>query len=287
MGQYTQAIQQLYVSYFSRPADVGGLQYWEDIAASTHGDLSQISNAFANSAENLASLAGNTSLQIVDQLYVNLFGRHAEAGGLKYWSDLLDQKLISQEHIVEALGAGAQGSDAVALHSKVTAAIAFTAALDTPAEVLAYDGAQALANVKLFLSSIVDTSGVVAATAPAGSLLQVISHLQDPQMASALGIKGIAVGEPMPGTVKGVAVGEPHPGVAVGEPNPAAQGIAVGEPNPAAQGFAVGEHNPAAQGFAVGEPHPGAAQGFAVGEPAPELVKLVGVDTAGVHLPGM
>lgn len=280
MGQYTQSIQQLYVSYFSRPADAAGLQYWEDFAAQHKGDLSQISNAFANSAENLARLADKGSLEIVDQMYVSLFGRHAEAGGLKYWADLLDQKAISQEHIVEVLGAGAQGSDATALHSKVMAAIAFTSALDTPIETQSYSGAQAIANAQLFLSSIVDTGTFLSALSASGTMNKVIDHLLDPQMGSSLGIKGIAVGEPMPGTGgKGVAVGEPHPGtIAVGEPNPGAATIAVGEPHPG-QGIAIGEPNPAAQGFAVGEPHPG-AQGFAIGEPSPvDMVKLIGLET--------
>lgn len=281
MGQYTQSIQQLYVSYFSRPADAAGLQYWEDFAAQHKGDLNLISNAFAHSAENLARLADKGSLQIVDELYVSLFGRHAEAGGLKYWADLLDQKAISQEHIVEALGAGARGSDAVALNNKVMAAIAFTSALDTPAEILSYTGAQAIANAQLFLSSIVDTGTFLNALSASGTMNKVIDHLLDPQMGTSIGIKGIAVGEPMPGTGgKGVAVGEPHPGtIAEGEPHSGST-IAVGEPHPG-QGIAVGEPHPSAQGFAVGEPHPG-AQGFAIGEPSPaDFVKLIGFDTLG------
>ncbi len=280
MGQYTQSIQQLYVSYFSRPADAAGLQYWEDFAEQHKGDLSQISHAFANSAENLARLAEKDSLQIVDEMYVSLFGRHAEAGGLKYWADLLDQKAISQEHIVEALSAGARGNDAAALQNKVMAAIAFTAALDTPAEIQSYSGAQAIANAQLFLSSIVDTGTFIGALSASGSMNKVIDRLLDPHMASSLGIKGIAVGEPMPGTGgKGVAVGEPHPGtIAVGEPHPGST-IAVGEPHPG-QGIAVGEPHPS-QGFAVGEPHPG-VQGFAIGEPSPaDFVKLIGFDSTG------
>jgi Domain of unknown function (DUF4214) len=232
MGQYAQAIQQLYVSYFSRPADKAGLAYWEGVVEKAKGDLSQISAAFSQSNEYRDMYAGKSHAEIIDQVYVNLFGRHAEEGGKAYWTDLLDKKALSIDHIVESLASGARGNDMMALKYKVTTALSFSVALDTPQEIAGFSSSRAISGAKDLLASVVDASSLISVLAPGGKLEKLLSNIATNF--------GIAVGEPHPG--QGVAVGEPHPG----------QGIAVGEPHPG-------------QGIAVGEPHPG--QGIAVGEP--------------------
>ncbi len=250
MGIYTSAIQQLYVSYFARPADAGGLQFWEDQAARDPAALTQLANAFAHSNEYQSAMQGKSMQELVDQVYQNLFGRHAEADGLKYWGELLDNKTLSISNVVTQIANGAKGGDADVFAAKVLAATDFT-------QLLAQQTADVYQSTlaKELLQNIVSQKDVQNLLD--GGLDKIIKQM----MAQA----GVAVGEPNP---NGVAVGEPNPnGIAVGEPNPnAGQGIAVGEPHP--QGIAVGEPNPGAHaGFAVGEPHPG--MGFAVGEPHP------------------
>lgn len=164
-GQYTTQIQQLYVAYFNRPADPAGLQYWDSVVTANKGSTTAVSAAFAASAEYTSSFAGLTTVQVVNQIYQNLFGRAAEPGGLLYWSLLLDQKSISLSNAVTQIAGGAQGTDLVSYNSKVTAATAFTNALDTNAEIVGYSGAAALAIARSFLSGVTDATTLAAAIA--------------------------------------------------------------------------------------------------------------------------
>lgn len=246
MGQYTQAIQKLYVSYFSRPADSAGLAYWESAISNNKGDLSSISDAFSHSAEYRDAFAGKSNTDVIDQVYLNLFGRHAEDSGKAFWSGLLDHHTLSIDHIVEALANSARGSDMVAVSRKVMTAEAFTSALATDPQIQSYNNSFGLSVAKELLLSVVDDASYnqVMTSSLKKTLDTLLLHFVDP----------------------GVAIGEPNPdaGVAIGEPNSNAT-IAVGEPH-SGQGIAVGELHPTA-GFALGEPTPGAT-------PA---AKLVGV----------
>lgn len=161
MGRYTQAVQQLYVAYFNRPADSGGLAYWEGVIASQSGSVAAISAAFSQSAEYIAAYAGMNNAQIVDQVYHNLFGRQAESGGLAYWVPLLDRRAITIDNVVTQVAAGAQGSDAVAYSSKVAAATTFTAFL-TDSSI--YAGSAASQVAKSYISAITDNASMLAAT---------------------------------------------------------------------------------------------------------------------------
>ena len=76
-------IQKLYIAYFNRPADPGGLTYWTAQLAGG-ATMTQIANSFSASAEYQAIYAGKSNLVLIDQLYQNLFGRTSDAGGLLY-----------------------------------------------------------------------------------------------------------------------------------------------------------------------------------------------------------
>lgn len=154
MGLYTQAIQKLYVAYFNRPADAAGLQYWETVAASQNGELTQISSAFSKSAEYIAAYAGKTSAEVVSQVYSNLFGRTAEPGGLAYWAPLLNRGAITVDSVVTAVAGGALGADAVAYAQKVNAATVFTNNLNTPERNESYNGDAALSVAKAFIATV-------------------------------------------------------------------------------------------------------------------------------------
>jgi len=86
---YTSQIEQLYVAYFDRPADVAGLAYWNNALNANGGNTAVISAQFSVQPEYTATFSGLTNDQIVNLIYVNLFHRSAESAGLRYWSDLL------------------------------------------------------------------------------------------------------------------------------------------------------------------------------------------------------
>lgn len=167
MGVYTQAVQQLYVAYFNRPADVAGLAYWEGVVAKANGDTSAVSAAFAASAEYKAAYANMDAYHVVAQVYQNLFGHAPDLPGLNFWGQALLNGQMTVDNVVTQIAAGAQGTDMTAYNNKVTAATSFTAALDTPAEVLAYNGDAANAAAKAFVSSVTDDASLAAAIAPA------------------------------------------------------------------------------------------------------------------------
>jgi|GEM_PF-851681 len=160
------AVQQLYVSYFGRPADPAGLDYWTNIVEA-QDSTAAVSATFAASAEYKAAYEGKTNAQIVDQLYTNLFGRPADATGRAYWVDLLDKGTIKVDTIVYEVSLAALTTDKEAVENKVAAATAFTAALDTEAEVAGYSGDAALVLAKAFITGVTTDATLATATEPA------------------------------------------------------------------------------------------------------------------------
>jgi len=166
-------IQGLYIAYFNRPADFLGLQFWTDAANKAGGNINAVANAFAASTEYTTLYAGMSTPQIIDTIYMNLFGRHAELDGIKFWGSALDNKVLGIGNIAYQIMKGAQDTvggfqDATAVANKVIAATAFYNALDTSAEVIAYNGTAADNVVKTWLSGVTDQASLDAATSDAG-----------------------------------------------------------------------------------------------------------------------
>lgn len=166
MGVYTNAVQQLYVAYFGRPADAAGLAYWEGVVTKANGSTAAVSAAFAASAEYKAAYAGLDAYHVVAQVYQNLFGHAPDLAGLNFWGQALIAGQMTVDNVVTEIAKGAQGTDLTAYNNKVAAATAFSAALDTPAEVLAYSGDAANAAAKNFIAGVTDDASLKAAIDP-------------------------------------------------------------------------------------------------------------------------
>ena len=164
---YDNAVQQMYVAYFNRPADATGLAFWTKAITAANGSTAAVATAFSQSAEYTNEYKGMTNAQIVDQVYQNLFGRGATDSGAKFWIDGLDKKTITIADVVTAVAAGAQGTDKTAFNNKVIAATQFTDALDTAAEKAGYSGDDANAIAKDFLAGITTNATLSAAIEPA------------------------------------------------------------------------------------------------------------------------
>lgn len=167
-ADYHRVVQQIYVGYFGRPADVGGLDWHAKVllAAGAPLDIGGIARAygsnamlraeidsFGTSAESAALYPGNNA-QFIEGLYRNLFGRAADAGGLAYWVDLLDRQLITRASAAIQLMSGAVGSDTVIIANKTSAASAFTTRIATPIQERGYDGLAANAVVRTMLGQV-------------------------------------------------------------------------------------------------------------------------------------
>ncbi len=161
------AVQELYVAYFGRPADTAGLDYWTNVVAAQNGSTAAVSASFAKQPEYIVAYYNLTSAQIVDKIYLNMFGRGASTtDGRSYWVDLLAAGRVSIDVIVAEVANGARGTDAEAVENKVVAATAFTAALDTPAENAGYAGESALNLAKAFITGVTSDATLTSAIAP-------------------------------------------------------------------------------------------------------------------------
>ncbi|MEI8186953.1 MAG: DUF4214 domain-containing protein [Chlorobiaceae bacterium] len=181
MSVNTKNIQQLYVAYFGRPADVLGLAYWENVVAAANGNIQAVSSSFAASAEYKATFAGLNTMQIVNAVYNNLFHRDAEPGGLLYWSNLLAQGAITIDNVVTQIANGAQTTDKIALADKVDAAVNFTNAMVTTAQILSYNGTPALAIAKSWLAGIYDATSETTALASLDTTIASLATAATPQ----------------------------------------------------------------------------------------------------------
>lgn len=154
-------VQALYIAYFNRPADFLGLPF-QVAQAELHG-LQAVADNFAASPEYLAQYEGMGAAQIINTIYMNLFGRAAEPAGIEFWGGHYNSGLLSLGTIALAIFNGAQNDDLVAVNNKVAAAEAFYAALDTSEEIVAYSGDDANLVAKAWMSTITTDASLEAA----------------------------------------------------------------------------------------------------------------------------
>jgi hypothetical protein len=144
-GQQTELI---YIGYFNRSADGGGLLFWEgqESSAQVGGQsaavaLTNVANSFAPQAETWALYPflsnphpnfGDPTVQaglnaFIENVYSNLFGHAADSGGLAYWFGQIESSAVGLGAAVLAIANGAKGADATVLQNKITVALDFTA----------------------------------------------------------------------------------------------------------------------------------------------------------------
>lgn len=173
-SDYSTVVQQLYVSYFGRPADPIGLANLSsaldaasaptnlaglEAAYSTNSAVNNLINSFGSSAESTALYAGDT-LSFVSAIYANLFSRAPDFSGLLFWSNAIDSGAVSKgQAALDIAAAGLMGgeNDALVFTNKVTVASTFTSLIDTGFELVGYSGAQAAAQARSLLGSVTDT----------------------------------------------------------------------------------------------------------------------------------
>jgi hypothetical protein len=166
MADQTTLVEQLYVAYFSRPADTAGLAYWNGVLNTNPDGLQAISQAFSASAEYKAMYSQSTNAEIVNQVYLNLFGRPAEQAGIDFWADKLNTHVITVDNVVTQIAAGALDTDKFAYDAKVAVSTTFTAHLDQPFEVAAYSGAHSNQLAANFIATVKDLASAANASDP-------------------------------------------------------------------------------------------------------------------------
>lgn len=177
--EYNDAVQQLYVSYFGRAADTGGLTNFSSALATanapkdiiglnsayaTSSTIKSLVDAFGTSTESSNLYTGGTAA-FVTAIFQNVLSRAPQTAGLDFWSSALDSGTLTRGNAALAIMAGAfantstQGLlDAALISSKIRVASNFTFALDTPTEVQNYRGAVAASAARSMLATVSGTT---------------------------------------------------------------------------------------------------------------------------------
>ncbi|MEO3386341.1 CBM35 domain-containing protein [Mesorhizobium sp. CAU 1741] len=160
------SIQGIYVALFGRPADPAGLEFFNDLT-NEGADLTPIIGALTATDEFVARFDGMSDAAVINAIYLSLYGRDADAGGLAFFLAELQAGRQTIETIAINILDGAQGDDRVTLQNKLDAANMFTAQLDMDTEVDAYAGDFAIQVGQEFLESVgfgASTRATVAST---------------------------------------------------------------------------------------------------------------------------
>lgn len=122
---YLDLAQSLYIAYYGRAADQGGLEFWADKIQ--EDGLEPVLADFGNSAEFQDRFADLSNEELVDNLYQQLFDRSADIEGLQFYVGVLESGDKNLAEIAYEILQGAQEPDSTTLASKLEAANAYTA----------------------------------------------------------------------------------------------------------------------------------------------------------------
>lgn len=168
VSDYYDVVQKIYVGYFGRPADAGGLAFFAGRflalgaptsitsmgnAYNSSADVRALIDVFGTSAESAALYPGDNGT-FMDAVYRNLFGREADSAGKTFWVAQLDAGNVTRANAAVNIMAGAQGTDVEIVNKKTAVARYFTGALATPVQQIAYSGLDANAGVRTMLGTV-------------------------------------------------------------------------------------------------------------------------------------
>lgn len=185
---YTALVQQLYISYFGRPADTYGLQAFttqlDTLGAPTTaaeldalvqsqptGAIAQLVNSFSASPESVALYGTGTSIleisKFVNAIYNNVLHRDADTGGGTYWINAIMSGALTKANAALAITNGALANtseqglrDAATVKNTLSVATEFTDSLDSIPKINAYAGDAAAAAARGLLLGVSDTTVV-------------------------------------------------------------------------------------------------------------------------------
>ncbi|WP_157778654.1 DUF4214 domain-containing protein [Massilia violaceinigra] len=172
---YIGLTQALYVGYFGRPADVGGLKSFQSQLAAlgapesvrefsaryaTDAAVKNLIDSFGTSAESNALYAGDNKT-FVKAIFSNLLNRAPSLSGLEFWSAAIDSGELTRANASLSIMAGAlantsiQGqNDARLVEAKIYVASNFTFALESDSFDAAYEGAGAATIARNLLGTV-------------------------------------------------------------------------------------------------------------------------------------
>jgi alpha-tubulin suppressor-like RCC1 family protein len=193
---YATVVQQLYVAYFGRPADAGGLVNFEAAlaAAGAPADIAQLTSAYGSNpavkslidgfgtSDESNRLYGGDTQAFVKAVYQSIFNRAPLAAGLKFWTDSIDSGTLTKGNAALSIMAGAltnqsaQGLiDGAAVRNKIAVGAYFTDSLVLPANVNGYRGQAAAAAARALLAAVDNATDTAAYQATVAATLAKLS----------------------------------------------------------------------------------------------------------------
>lgn len=117
------SVHQMYVAYYGRLADIGGLIFWANRFDETN-DLTETFSAFGNSTEFLDKYGHLDNEALIHSLYQQMFNRNADSEGLAFYLDKLETGAASLATIAKQVidGISHDSTDAVIFDNKITMA---------------------------------------------------------------------------------------------------------------------------------------------------------------------
>ncbi|HEX8614445.1 MAG TPA: DUF4214 domain-containing protein [Telluria sp.] len=178
---YAALAQALYVGYFGRAADVGGLASFQaQLAAmgapsslnalgAMYGSDARVRtliDSFGASSESQALYTGDNQA-FVKAIYRNVLNRDADQAGLDFWSHAIDAGSLTRANASLSIMAGAKSNgspqglaDATLVDAKISVASNFTYALESTGVGATYAGAGAAGIARGLLGSVNPASDV-------------------------------------------------------------------------------------------------------------------------------
>lgn len=112
-------IQKAYITYYGRPADQNGLEYWADQLDTAQGELSSVIDAFGTSLEFTERFSELDSETLINNIYQQAFSRDADEGGTAFYLERLESGEATLASIALQILDGAQNDDVLVLQKKI------------------------------------------------------------------------------------------------------------------------------------------------------------------------
>lgn len=171
--------QQLYLAYYGRPGDIGGMAFWSVALAnagapttvsalsnaySSNPQIKSIVDSFAGAQESQDLYGGKTTRDFVSAVYMNAFKRAAEPAGVDYWAGVIDNGYVTRGQAAIAIVGGAQGTDLTTFDKKTEATRIYTTLIDTPLETVKFAGNTAMASARVTIGRVDHTTDMASYT---------------------------------------------------------------------------------------------------------------------------
>ena len=161
---YTQQVVTMFTGYFGRPAAASGQSYYEGLMTQSGGNYRILVDDFYKSAESQAIYGGLGVSAQVTQVFRQLFSRDPQPSGLTYWTQQVNQGVISVPEIAYTVAYNAADADSAILGAKRRAALEFSKALAANAQ-YASAYSQSLALGRAYLNCVNGDAAADAAIA--------------------------------------------------------------------------------------------------------------------------